>query len=438
MREWYQSRSFLELKKALSLLKEIEVSDEAIDAIASLLSKTMETEKNRELCLECMSMMIDRSGECEWLGKAIAAASKEDFIWGDRDNFGVLSGDFPGRLLPFLMRLTLEVKGEEWFVDYAVELPLRLWKNVTKVLKDSGCGDALLISRVEEKFSKKKANCDQLLWVWKSKIKDKERFITHTNLFTIVSRQTSKHFLKAQRQLLDLIADNDKFLKFLLGDGDAKKIKSFMEHLRTYSNRAGIDEKKMLLRIADLFPNAQKNIEKTTVKKKTAVEEIDMDITSPSSYAEYRQKLKDVIEEIPLNKEQIQRAREFGDFSENSELDAAKERRDYLLARQTELTEALERVQAVDFSEMKVSKKVVLGASVTIAVAGETPTYHLLGCWDSRPDDNILSSGADLTKVLIGKKAGDKVTLPNGKAAEIVKVASLDSKIAKLVNTITE
>jgi transcription elongation GreA/GreB family factor len=270
----------------------------------------------------------------------------------------------------------------------------------------------------------------------KSKIKDKERFITHTNLFTIITRQTSKHFLKAQRQLHDLLADNDKFLKFLLGDGDAKKIKSFMEHLRTYSNRAGIDEKKMLLRIADLFPDAQKNIEKTTVKKKTAAESIDMQITSPASYESYRKKLKEVIEELPENKKQIQRAREFGDFSENSELDAANERRDYLLARQTELTEALEKVEAVDFSELKIDKTVTLGASVTLTIESETVTYHLLGCWDSNPEMKILSSGSDLTKLLVGKKVGAKVKLPNGKKAEVAKITKLDTKIAELVNTI--
>lgn len=436
MKEWYESRSFLEVKKSITLLKEIEVTDEATAAIASLLSKTMETEKNRELILECMAMLINLSGKCDWLATSITTAGKESFIWGDRENFEILAGNFAGRLLPHLMRLTLEVKGEEWFVDFAIELPFRLWKTTTKVLKDSECGEDLLISRVEDKFSKKKANCDQLLWIWKSKLKNKEDFITHTNLFTIVSRTTNKHFLKAQRQLLDLIADNDKFLKFLLGDGDAKKIKSFMEHLRTYSNRAGIDEKKMLLRIAELFPKAQKNIEKTTVKKKTAAESIDMLVTSKSSYSDYRQKLKEVLEELPENKKQIQRAREFGDFSENSELDAANERRDYLLARQTELTEALEKVVAVDFSEMKIDGVVALGASVTVTVAKENTTYHLLGCWDSRPEDKILSSGSDLTKVLIGQKEGAKVTLPNGKKAEITKVASLDKKIAKMVNTV--
>ena len=436
MREWYESRSFLELKKSIATLSEIEATTEASDAIAAMLSKTMETEKNRDLCMECFSTLIQLSGEAKWLADAIAKANKEEFIWGDRASFEIMLGDFKGKLVPFLMRLTLEVKGEEWFVKLAVELPHRLWKNVTKVLKEADLGDEMLIDEVEEKFNKKQANCDQLLWVWKSKIKNKERFITHTNLFTIITRQTSKHFLKAQRQLHDLLADNDKFLKFLLGDGDTKKIKSFMEHLRTYSNRAGIDEKKMLLRIADLYPNAQKNIEKTTVKKKTAAESIDMLITSPASYDDYRKKLKEVIEELPENKKQIQRAREFGDFSENSELDAANERRDYLLARQTELTEALEKVEAVDFTEMKIEKTVVLGASVTLTIESETVTYHLLGCWDSKPEMKILSSGSDLTKLLVGKKVGEEITLPNGKTAEIAEIASLDKKIAKLVNTV--
>jgi transcription elongation GreA/GreB family factor len=439
MREWYESRSFLELKKALTTVTEVEVTPEYTEAIADLYRKTMETDKNRELSLDCLSTLIDLSKQVAWLAEAIKAAGKEDFIWSDLETFGLFLGNFPGKKLPSILALTLEAKGLEWYSDLAIDLPHRLWKSVSKVLADAGYTEESLVSRIEYKFSKKQATADQMLWVWKSKLplETKERLITHTNLFIIVSKPVIKNFIKARRQLVELISNNDKFLSFLLNKGDKKKVKSFLEHLQTYGSRAGIDAKRMQLRIADLFPNAQKDLEKTAAKKrKEAGPSIDMLITSPASYAEYQQKLKEINDELPENKLQIQRAREFGDFSENSELDAANERRDYLLARQAELTKSLNDVKPFNFSEIKIGNSIELGTSVTILADGKETTYHILGCWDSNPDEKIVSSGADLTYKLYGKKVGDKVILPNGKKAEIVSISNLDKKIAKIVNKV--
>ncbi|MCK5835147.1 MAG: GreA/GreB family elongation factor [Lentisphaeria bacterium] len=439
MREWYESRSFLELKNALVTTTEVEITPENTEAIANLYRKTMETDKNRELSLDCLSTLIDISKKVDWLSEAIKAAGKEDFIWSDQETFGLFLGNFPGKKLPAVLALTLETKGTEWYADLAIDLPHRLWKSVSKVLEDANLGDDCLIERIEYKFSKKQATADQMLWLWKSKLpaETKERLITHTNLFIIVSKPVIKNFIKARRQLIELISNNDKFLAFLLQKGDKKKVKSFLEHVQTYGSRAGIDAKRMQLRIADLFPNAQKDLEKNAAKKrKQAGPTIDMLITSPASYADYQGKLQEVNTELPENKIQIQRAREFGDFSENSELDAANERRDFLLARQAELTKILDEVKPFDFSEIKIEDTIELGTTVKISADGKEVTYHILGCWDSNPDEKIVSSGADLTYKLYGKKVGNKVILPNGKKAEILSISPIDKKIAKIVNTV--
>ncbi len=436
MREWFLSRSFLELQKSLALKTEIETNDEAVEAIASLLKRTMETDKNRELTFTCAALMIEKSDNIEWLVEAFKRSEKINFLWGDIGKFTEFICGFPGKKLVPIMGLTLEIMGLDWLADLTVELPIRLWKSISTTLSKAELSEEPILDRVVNRFNKKQATCDQIIWLWKSKVSAavKAQHLTHTNLFITVSRPVVKHYIKARTQLIELIMNNDKFLGFLVDKGDAKKVKSFLEHLKTYGSKAGIDEKKMMIRIAELFPKAKKNIEKSAVKSSPKVV-INSQITSVSSYTLYQQKLKDIIEEIPKNKEQIQRAREFGDFSENSELDAAKERRDYLLARQTELKEALDTIQAVDFTEMKFEGKAMLGSSVTLDVEGDSVTYHLLGCWDSNPDRNMLSSGAELTKVLFGKKEKAKVTLPNKKKAVVTAVKPLDAEIAKLTNT---
>lgn len=429
---WETSRSLLEIKTRVLKGAEVTASEEGADALGGILKKTIESDKNWDLALEAISILSEQSGEAQWLADAVAKAEKEGFIWREVDAFADKIADLKGKQVPPVLEVVLAAKGEEWMVQLCLALPLRMWKNMTTCLEKNELGLDLLQQKLTERFDKKNVNCDQIMWVWKSKMKDKERLITHTTLFQTLRKDTFKHFNKARTQLQALVSDNEKFLTFLTGKGDPKKVESLLEHLRTYRSSSGIDEKSLMLRVADLFPEAQKKIE----KQATGGEErelIDMSITSYASYAMYQQRLREIQEEIPENKVQIQRAREFGDFSENSELDAAKERQRYLLARQKELTEALQEVEPFDFSVVHVGKEVVQGSSVTLDIAGEAAVYHILGVWDSQPERKILSSGADLTQALVGKKEGDQVKLPSGKEAVIKAVSKLDAEIAALV-----
>ena len=434
MREWYESRSLLELKKIILPLETIEITPEGEEALVNILKRTMDSDKNRELLFDCIAKLSDLSDH-HWVAKAIEDAEKQDFIWGDIDSFATLIADTPGKKVPYLMALTLDVKGEEWYTQMVVELPVRIWKTASKVLTDEELTLDMLMATTAKKFEQKKVVCDHLIWLWRSKFVDeKAKYITHTNIFLTLRKNYVKHFLKAQRALHDLVSDNDKFLVFILDNGDPKKIKSFIEHVHTYRASVGLDEKKMLLRIANLFPDYKKNIEASANKGK--VEEVDLSVTSAVSYNLYKGKLKEILDEIPENKKALQYARSLGDFSENSELDAAKERENYLRARQDELIKALEETEVFDFTTAEVKDTVVLGSTVTLDVSGTKLVYHLMGAWDSNPDMNVLSSGSDLTGTIFGKKKGDGVKLPNGKEAVIKKVAKLDKKIAKACNNI--
>ena len=110
--------------------------------------------------------------------------------------------------------------------------------------------------------------------------------------------------------------------------------------------------------------------------------------------------------------EQIKIARGFGDLSENSEYDEAKNEQGKLYSRIAELEEVLQHVVIVDESGSDASK-VTIGCKVTVAdVNGKAlPAYRIVGSQESDPMHGIISEESPFGKALLGAKEGDTVTV---------------------------
>ena len=110
--------------------------------------------------------------------------------------------------------------------------------------------------------------------------------------------------------------------------------------------------------------------------------------------------------------EQIKIARGFGDLSENSEYDEAKNEQGKLYSRIAELEEVLQHVVIVDESSSN-SDVVSIGCKVTVADAtGKAlPAYRIVGSQESDPMHGIISEESPFGKALIGKKEGDTITV---------------------------
>ena len=110
--------------------------------------------------------------------------------------------------------------------------------------------------------------------------------------------------------------------------------------------------------------------------------------------------------------EQIKIARGFGDLSENSEYDEAKNEQGKLYSRIAELEEVLQHVVIVDESSAP-SNIVTIGCKVTVtAAAGKAKlTYRIVGSQESDPMRGIISEESPFGKALLGAKEGDTVTV---------------------------
>ena len=118
--------------------------------------------------------------------------------------------------------------------------------------------------------------------------------------------------------------------------------------------------------------------------------------------------------------EQIKVARGFGDLSENSEYDEAKNEQGKLYSRIAELEEILQHVVIVDESNAP-TNVVTIGCKVTVADKNGN-----VGSQESDPMNGIISEESPFGKALVGAKEGDTVTVEAPSGAIVYTVQKIE------------
>lgn len=113
--------------------------------------------------------------------------------------------------------------------------------------------------------------------------------------------------------------------------------------------------------------------------------------------------------------ERIKIAREFGDISENSEYDDAKNEQGMMEARIAEISRILSEATVVNVP--KRSTKVNVGSTVIVDMDGRERAFTIVGGAESDASAGKISNESPVGSALLGKKKGDVVeTLgPTGK-----------------------
>jgi transcription elongation factor GreA len=124
--------------------------------------------------------------------------------------------------------------------------------------------------------------------------------------------------------------------------------------------------------------------------------------------------------------DRIRQAREFGDISENSEYDDAKNEQYLLERRISEVQRRLRSAKVVDPSEAA-ADAVDLGTLVTLKPLdkGEERTFEIVGVNESDPTSGKLSHASPVGRAVLKRRVGEKVTVatPRGSTEyEIINV----------------
>ncbi len=133
------------------------------------------------------------------------------------------------------------------------------------------------------------------------------------------------------------------------------------------------------------------------------------------------QELTDELEYITTVREKevaalIKEARSFGDLSENSEYDEAKNQQGKLYSRKAELEEILSNCVVIEEEELEedtAGNYVRLGSTVTVLDLefNEEDTYKLVGSQEADPSNSTISEDSPLGRALLGHFAGEEVTV---------------------------
>jgi len=130
-------------------------------------------------------------------------------------------------------------------------------------------------------------------------------------------------------------------------------------------------------------------------------------------------KRKEVVERIKV-------ARSFGDLSENSEYDSAKEEQAFVEGRITTLENMIRNAKIIAESELA-RDSVSLGSSVTFIELpdGDEETYSIVGSAEADPFEGKISNDSPIAKSLSGKKVGDQVTVQTPGGEMSVRIISI-------------
>ena len=111
-------------------------------------------------------------------------------------------------------------------------------------------------------------------------------------------------------------------------------------------------------------------------------------------------------------KEQIAVARGFGDLSENAEYDEARNEQAKVEARIQELEALIENAEIIDETNMDV-RAISLGSVVKLYDEDfeEEITYSIVGSNQADPLEQKISDQSPIGRALMGKKAGERVTV---------------------------
>ena len=110
--------------------------------------------------------------------------------------------------------------------------------------------------------------------------------------------------------------------------------------------------------------------------------------------------------------EKIKIARGYGDLSENSEYDEAKNEQAKLEARIVEIEAMLKNVEIIEDIKGK-AKTVVIGVKVKVIDEefDEEEEYRVVGSTEANSREGKISDESPMGKALLGKKIGDEVTV---------------------------
>lgn len=392
--------------------------------LATIVAKISDRAQGEKLA----QILTPLTGKTEFFPANPAESQLADFaVWGE----------LASKLLEKLSGVAAQIFDEDYLAACATKLPLKALNCLCSHISDEAICDMVRSRR---------CGADLLLWIWKNRKKRSDaellQLVNLDNVSRILSsEEPPKAWGAARREMRSMLMDDKAFQSHLIDmlGGDTIMFGSLLQSALFLSSG---ERQSLMVKLARQSKELQEYLESGAGQKilnagigKTeavaAVPVHEPTYTSVKSHKVLIKELDDIINiHVPENREALKTARAHGDFRENSEFDAAKERRNYLSRRRSELERELANIQPVVMAQVAVDNMAVIGSEIEICLSGsQNETYYLLGAWDGDPDRRFLSYRTRLGKAVLNCRAGDSFEGPDGKAAKLVAVRPLPAEI---------
>ena len=397
--------------------------------------------RETKVMAEVLALVLDRTPETSLKAIFDSLVGKTAFFPKDPAasplaTFAVW-GEVSSKLLEKLCAGAAKVFPGEYLAGCALKLPLKALNCIGPHISNE-----LICSSLG---SQRGCGADLLLWIWKNRKKRHDAnllsLVNLDNVSRILSaEEPPKVYLAARRELHSMLLDDWAFQSHLIAmlDDDPVMFGSILQGALFLN--AG-ERQSLMVKLARQSKEIQEYLESGAGKKildagKAHNESTDAPVfeatyTSVKSHQALIKELDDIINiHVPENREALKTARAHGDFRENSEFDAAKERRNHLSRRRSELEKELANIQPVLMKQVEVTDTAVIGSTVEIQLDGNrVEKYYLLGAWDGDPERRFLSYRTRLGKALLNCKAGENFTVPDGKPGKLLAVTKLPAEL---------
>jgi transcription elongation GreA/GreB family factor len=294
----------------------------------------------------------------------------------------------------------------------------RMVAQIPHVFRDAG-RHAELQTMLERSLREHSATSEMLVWLC-SERDDWGELVNPELLAAILAALEREQHSSLGRasKLQRMLMEDRQLFQDMFGKADAGLARDAMRRLQLSPLFDELTKRSLLARIVKVFPDLESMIAGAQPQEKAAPLVVSWSSLEKRK-AEYEELVK---KKIPENIKEISLARSYGDLSENFEYKAAKQMQAVLARQRAELEQALQNARGTSFENPDTSR-VSIGTIVTVRdKASKKPeTYTILGAWDGDPDRNIISYQTAIGQALLGHKAGENVTLPNGEF-EIVSI----------------
>jgi transcription elongation GreA/GreB family factor len=324
-----------------------------------------------------------------------------------------------------------EAFGEEW-VSKAVKLllrsPGRVVAEIARLLQDQD-RQADLKKEIDRSIRDHSLSSDVLYWLCKERNTTVFNDLISAEVFSAILTALEREQVTSSRiggRLHDLVLEDRELIADLLASAEIGIVRETVRKLLLTPVFEELNKRSLLGRIVRVYPEMQAMLEGDTTERQETL------IVSWESLERRKAEYEDLIKKkIPENTREIAVARSHGDLRENFEFKAAKEMQRVLQRRQAEMEVALSRARGTDFSNADAGQ-VSIGTIVTYRnlETGAPQTYTILGAWDGKPEQSILSYLSGISQALLGRKIGDQVDLPTEHGTEKVEIVSIESYAA--------